>query len=295
LPPALLLLPKSALDLPYCALVLVYNLNIMDTQDSNSNFNQPRHNGRIFAGLFLLFVGAMFLLKELSFPFFPDWIFTWPMLLIAIGIYTGIRHQFRNPGWIILVIIGGFFLTDQMDMGFNFHRFIVPGIIIAVGLVMILRPRYRHDWDWKRRSEWDWRNHQNPKPEDPVSSATDPTQEHAQNYSSDDFFESTSVFGGAKKVILSKNFRGGEITCVFGGCEIDLTQADMQKPAVIDLSFVFGGGKIIVPPNWQVRLDLTPIFGGVEDKRKQPIGNNPDKMLIIKGTCLFGGLELKNY
>ena len=268
----------------------------MDTQDQNSNFNQPRHNSRIFAGLFLLFVGAMFLLKELSFPFFPDWIFTWPMLLIAIGIYTGIKHQFRNPSWIILIIVGGVFLTDQIDMGFDFHRFIVPTIIIAVGLLMIFRPRYHRDWDWRRRRDWDWRNYDSPKPQSPVSTGQqNAKQEHSQNYSSDDFFDSTSVFGGAKKVILSKNFQGGDITCVFGGCEIDLTQADMQKPAVIDLSFFFGGGKIIIPPDWQVRLDLTPVFGGVEDKRKPPMSNNPDKLLIIKGTCFFGGLEIKNY
>jgi predicted membrane protein len=268
----------------------------MNGQNQNDDFYRSRNNGRILAGLFLLLIGALFLMKEMSFPFFPYWLFTWPMILIAVGIYTGIKHEFRNPGWIILILVGGVFLADEMNFGFDLHRFIVPMIIIGAGLVMILRPRRHRDRDWKRRRDWDWRNYDYSKPEGTTSSGQDSSeQDFPKDYSNDDFFDSTSVFSGAKKVILSKNFQRGDITCVFGGCEIDLTQADMQKPAVIDLNLAFGGGKIIIPPDWQVRLDITPVFGGIEDKRKQPISNNPGKILIIKGTCFFGGLEIKNY
>jgi predicted membrane protein len=252
----------------------------MDTQDQNNNFNHPRHNSRIFAGLFLLAVGGVFLLKEMSFPFFPNWLFTWPMILIAVGIYTGIKHQFRNPGWIILIIIGGVFLADQVDMGFNFHRFIVPIIIIGAGLVMILRPKHRGDWgrdDWKQKK------------------TASNVHDYTQNYSADDFFDSTSIFGGTKKVIVSKNFKGGDITCFMGGCEADLTQADMQAPAVIDVTQIFGGTKLIVPSHWQVRTEMTAVFGSVEDKRQQPLSTDQSKLLILKGTSFFGGIEIRNY
>jgi predicted membrane protein len=257
----------------------------MDTQDQdqNNNPNQPRHNARIFAGLFLLCVGGIFLMREMSFPFFPDWLFTWPMILIAVGIYSGIKHQFRNPAWIILIIIGCVFLTDQIDMGFNFHRFIVPIIIIGAGLVMILRPKHRGDW---RRTDWkDW------KQKDMASNVHD----YSQNYSADDFFDSTSIFSGVKKVIVSKNFKGGDITCFMGGFEADLSQADMQTPAVIDLTHVFGGTKLIVPSNWQVKIDVVSLFAGVEDKRQQTFNTDPGKLLILKGTSIFGGIEIKSY
>ena len=163
-------------------------------------------------------------------------------------------------------------------------------IIIAIGFAMIVRPRRRYRYnDWKGwRDEIGGKWHSNP----PAGTGND-TQ--SQSSSSENYFDSTAIFGGTKKVILSKNFEGGDITCIFGGCEIDFTQADIQKPAVVDITFMFGGGKIIVPANWQVRTDMTPIFGSVEDKRQQPITNNPDKVLIIKGTCIFGGLEIKNY
>jgi predicted membrane protein len=255
----------------------------MSTQDQNNDFNQPRHDGRILAGLFLLLIGAVFLMKELSFPFFPHWLFSWPMILIAVGMYTGIRHQFHSIGWLIPILIGGIFLVDQVDLGYDIHRFIVPAIIISIGLVMILRPRRNRD---RQRPGWtDWRR------EKTVAGASG----NAPDYSSEDFFDSTAIFGAVKKIVISKNFKGGDITCFMGGCEIDFRQADMTQPAVLDLSLVFGGGKIIVPSNWQVRNQITPVFGGIEDKRQAPISNNPDKILILKGTCFFGGLEIKSF
>jgi len=254
----------------------------MDNQDQNNDYNQHKRDGRIIAGLFLLVVGAVFFMRAMAFPFFPDWLFTWPMILIAIGIYTGIKHQFRNPGWIILIIIGGFFLLDDMNLDFNLHRFIVPVIIISVGLIMILRPKRGRNW---QRPEWsDWQRDKivNQAKGDP-------------NYSAEDFFDATAIFGASKRVIISKDFKGGDVTCFMGGCEIDFTQADIIKPAIVDLTLVFGGGKIIVPSDWQVNNQITPVFGGVEDKRRQPFSPNPDKVLILKGTCFFGGLEIKNY
>jgi hypothetical protein len=51
--------------------------------------------------------------------------------------------------------------------------------------------------------------------------------------SSEDFVKSTTLFGGNKKSIVSKNFLGADFDTKFGGTEINLTQADMQQPVVI--------------------------------------------------------------
>jgi predicted membrane protein len=257
----------------------------MGIQDQNSDFNRSKHGGRVLAGLFLLLVGAVFLMKEMAFPFFPDWLFSWPMLLIAIGIYSGIKHEFRNPAWIILIVIGGVFLTDEMNIGFDFHRFIIPIIIIAVGFLMILRPRRRGDWRWD-----DWKQNNTAS-----TAIKDTKEEYTQNYSSDDRFSSTSIFSGVKKVIVSKNFRGGDITCIMGGFEADMSKADMESPAVIEITHIFGGSKLIVPSNWLVKIDIVSLFAGVEDKRQQSSNTDPNKLLILKGTSIFGGIEVKSY
>jgi len=53
--------------------------------------------------------------------------------------------------------------------------------------------------------------------------------------------------------------------------------------------------KIIVPAHWEVRSEVTAMFAGFEDKRQQPAITNPDKVLILDGTSIFGGIELKNF
>lgn len=269
---------------------------IMDTQNDNNDFNASRTRGRIFAGLFLLLVGGAFLMREMDFPFFPDWLFTWPMILIAVGIYSGIKHQFRNPGWLIMILVGGIFLADEVNLGFDLHRFIVPIVIIAVGLMMLLRPsRMFRNRRWNYFGGWDRNNWSNAQTPSGMNTAASSQGTHGAEFSSQDFFDSTSVFGGVKKVIVSKDFRGGDITCFMGGCEVDLTQADMTNPAVVDVTQVFGGTKLIVPSHWQVRTEMTAIFGSVEDKRQLPLSSDSGKVLVLKGTSLFGGIEIKNY
>ena len=117
--------------------------------------------------------------------------------------------------------------------------------------------------------------------------------------SGDDHLDSTVIFGGVKKNIISKNFRGGEAVTVFGGTEINLTQADVSGPIVLDLTQVFGGTKLIVPPHWKIQSqDLVCILGGVEDKR--PIMSDPSsvsdsKVLVLKGTCILGWIDIKSF
>ncbi len=116
-----------------------------------------------------------------------------------------------------------------------------------------------------------------------------------EGYSSEDFIDTTAIFGGIHKKILSKNFKGGDITTLMGGTELDLSQSDFTGTARLDVTQIMGGTKIIVPSTWEVRSDVTALFAGFEDKRQQPAIANPDKLLVLQGVSIFGGIELKNY
>jgi predicted membrane protein len=94
---------------------------------------------------------------------------------------------------------------------------------------------------------------------------------------------------------VTKTFKGGDVTSIMGGTEIDLSQADFSGTIVLDVTQIMGGTKIIVPSNWEVRSEVTAIFAGFEDKRQQPTAINPDKVLRLQGTSIFGGIELRNY
>jgi Cell wall-active antibiotics response 4TMS YvqF len=119
--------------------------------------------------------------------------------------------------------------------------------------------------------------------------------------SSEPRLNEVNVFWGGRRRVISKNFQGGEIVAIFGGFEIDLTEADFQaNQIVIEVVTIFGGGEIRVPPNWEVLVDSVGIFGGTGDRTNHPAGQTsvssaqPTKKLIIKGVSIFGGLTLKN-
>jgi len=90
---------------------------------------------------------------------------------------------------------------------------------------------------------------------------------------------------------MTKNFRGGEITAFFGGGEIDLSRGELEGVATIDLTITMGGVKLLIPRTWQVLNEVGVIFGGIDDRRVEAEPNT-NKVLILTGTCLFGGLEI---
>lgn len=225
-----------------------------------------KFNGRAFSGLIIVLVGSALLMKQLHVPL-PRWILSWQMLLIVIGLFTGIRSSFKGIGWLIPILIGVVFLVEKLAFDFPLHRYFWPVLIIGVGLYMILKPK-KKDMFW---------------------GSVD---------SNEDLLEATAVFGGVKKNIITKDFKGGEVTSIFGGAEINLTQADINGRVVLEVTTLFGGSKIIVPSHWQINSDgLTAIMGGIEDKRAILASPNIDssKILVIKGVVMFGGIEIKSF
>lgn len=113
----------------------------------------------------------------------------------------------------------------------------------------------------------------------------------------EDVIDSTSFMGGVKKNILSKNFKGGEITNVFGGAEINLSQADFEQSVTLEMTNIFGGTRLIVPANWEISSELVSVVGSIEDKRptQSNVSSDVKKVLILKGTTVFGGIDIKSY
>ena len=249
------------------------------------NTPKRRNNDtRYLNGALLITAGGLLLLYKMGLPI-PPWIFSWQMLLIAIGIITGIKSNFENRGWIILILIGGLFLIDDITPMFNLHNYIVPIILIGVGIVM-LKPKSAN-----RNFSFFQGNKDNPSAD---STSTGNYSDMAANDS--EYLDINAIFGGVKKIVLSKNFQGGEVNTFMGGAEIILSQADIQQPTILKVNNVFGGTKIIVPSNWDVKSEANTVFGGIDDKRAiSMVMPDPKKVLILKGSCLFGGIEIKNF
>lgn len=243
------------------------------TETHVSNKDGGGRKGRIFGGLLIVLVGVILLLRQSGF-YLPGWLFSWPVILIVLGLYLGLRHSFRGFVWLIPLSVGTVFLLDRFYY-YDLSIYLWPVLIIGAGLYMIFRSAGRGN---EKRRKWD----------DTVTETL-----------TDDILDSAVVFGGVKRVIVSKNFRGGEAVTVFGGTDINLMQADIQGKVVVELTQVFGGTKLLVPANWRVQTqDMVAVFGGVEDKRpliNDPAAIDPEKVLVLKGTCLFGGIDIKSY
>ena len=108
-----------------------------------------------------------------------------------------------------------------------------------------------------------------------------------------DLISGVAILGGFKRTPRTKSFRGGELTAVMGGCEIDLRSAEINGDAVIDVFVMWGGIDIKVPQNWDIIVRATAVMGAVEDNSERTQGPSPHR-LTIRGFVLMGGVDIKN-
>ena len=102
-----------------------------------------------------------------------------------------------------------------------------------------------------------------------------------------------AVFGGVDRRITSQDFRRTGCTAIFGGCKIDLRDAQMQgEEATLDTYAIFGGVEVRVPEDWEVVNRGVAILGGVSEQRRH--SGSGSKTLYVQGAALFGGVTVKN-
>lgn len=232
-------------------------------------------NKRLVLAGFLIIIGIFLILRNFHlFPHIP-WLFTWPMILVLIGTYILLSRQALVPA-LIFIGIGLYFLVPDVfgiyvDQFWNFW----PLILIAIGMAILLRhraPRYDAHHPGHRK--------------------------HFREEFSMDYLDQVSIFSGGEKIITSKSFKGGKITNIFGGSEINMLNAGLSDgPNYIDVFTLFGGTTFIIPPTWNVKVDMVSIFGGFSDKRdyQSPDSEKDEPVLYIKGVTFFGGGEIKSH
>lgn len=246
------------------------NNNYSDEKRFYKRDHRHLQNNRAIIGVVLVLVGAFLIMRNTGiFPGFIDHIiFSWPMLLVTIGLVITLGSSDRKSSGIIVMAVGAFFLIPHIFREtFDFNLF-WPAVFIIIGVIFIFS---------KRKG---WRG---------VSTS---------GQMGDDYIDIINIFSGGERQIVSENFTGGKITSIFGGSEIDLTQAKLA-PGVseMEIACVFGGTTIIVPNDWNVKIEVVPVLGGFGDERKLNLGRPIDtsRQLIIKGAVVFGGGEVKSY
>ncbi len=242
----------------------------------NDYYNRKTMRKLIFG---VMVIAAGVLLLGFNLGFLPDQfrhiVFSWQMLLIAIGVVNIVSKDNWFSG-VVLILVGGFFILPKLFfIPDGAEKVFWPFLLIMAGSLMIIRRTFfpsHHNWKDQLKKN-------------------DSTLDAG-------FIEETNIFGGSKKVISAQEFRGGKITNIFGGAEINLTQTVLAEGKnTLEVTCIFGGLSIIVPPDWVVHSEVVAIMGGFSDKRLHLTRQTGDstRELFIKGTAIFGGGEVKGY
>ncbi len=242
--------------------------------------NSPAHS--VVLGAIVIAIGVVFLLDNLGIVRISDVWQYWPVILIAAGVFRIVasRSHTAMAMGAILTCIGTLFLLDNLDLLRLDWNVFWPVILIAWGAVMLLRPR-----------RWHAPAAATPEvgPDGVPVAAPEATGPSTLNL--------LTFFGGSKRQVNSQDFRGGDVTAVFGGYELDLRMAAIAvDQAVIEATGIFGGIQIIVPRTWTVEARGVGIFGGFVDDTQppRPEESGRPQRLVVTGAGIFGGVHIAN-
>ena len=220
-------------------------------------------SSRLVAGTIAIVLGVLFTLDNLGVIEVGNYFRFWPLALVAFGLallLESSRSAGRFAGGVFL-LAGALLLLENIGIiRFRIWDF-WPVVLILLGISII------------------WRGY-----EGSLHGGADPNST----------ISALAVLGGIERTCNSRDFRGGELTAIMGGCEVDLRQADMPLgEAVIHTFAMWGGIEIRVPEDWTVSVRAFPVLGGFEEKTHAP-SEGPKKVLVIKGFAIMGGVEIRN-
>ncbi|WP_255193313.1 LiaF transmembrane domain-containing protein [Natronobeatus ordinarius] len=215
---------------------------------------------QLLLGAIVILVGVLLLLQTTGlFPTRSLLLYV-PSLFVLVGVWALVQSRFRNlVGPVVLIGVAGAWQLVALEYA-TVDQVVVfwPVLVIAFGLSIVLG-QYR-----------------------------------SRVRATDDAYTSTfAAFGSVEKRNTSQSFAGGDLTAIFGGTELDLRDVELEeRPAQVNAVALFGGVDVIVPREWNVRMDVLPILGGASDDRPRREGQHEEVDLVVTGFAAFGGVSV---
>ena len=222
-----------------------------------------RFGSRQIVGLVVITLGVIFLLNNLGYLEAERLLRFWPVVLIGVGIAQLLRRTLRDAilatFWIGL---GGWFLLDELGwVTVSPWQYVLPLAVIFLGLSLTLGAL------WRRSVA-----------ADSASSVS-----------------ITAILSGLERRVAAADFRHADITAIMGGGTLDLRDSEITgDEAVVEIFAMWGGAEILVPDSWKVDLEILPLLGGFEDTTRADPAAEKNPRLVVKGTVIMGGGEIKN-
>lgn len=216
-------------------------------------------------GIVLIGVGTIFGLNALNITNINIFFNGWWTLFIIVPCFISLFKDQNKTGSIIGIAIGVGLLLGCQDL-INFDliwKLMIPFILIIIGVSIIFK--------------------------DVINNKV---KKEITKLNKNDLQEYYATFGSQDINFANDNFKGCSLNAIFGGIKCDLTEAIIKNDVVVNATTVFGGITLFVPDDVKVKINSTPIFGGVSDERK--VKNiEKGKTIYINATSIFGGVEIK--
>lgn len=229
-----------------------------------SSSHGPRFTPQLLVGLLVIGIGVLFTLENLGMVDAGHYMRFWPAGLIAVGglklwqARGGIGNAF---GGLLLTLVGVWLLLEQTAVVRISFWELWPLLLVLFGGYLV------------------WHGVAAPR-----------THSEADTNST---VSALAMLGAVARGNNSRGFRGGDLTAVMGGCELDLRQAAIDGEAVLDVFALWGGIEIRVPDDWTVVSRVVPFMGGFDDKTRPPHGATTHR-LVLRGFIMMAGVEVKN-
>ena len=264
----------------------------MDTKiEKNTEIKKTRrpvyYTGIAFGVLLILFGGLLISAKLGSGYDFNKIVLSWQMLLIVIGILCLRRHPFSG---LCLVIVGGFFIVPVLAevfpdtfyfAGENFISDYWGLLLIGAGILIVI---YWIFSPKRKINSWDYEKH-----------AHFHCSKNGKKYELNNEFSKAHVFSAGEYIVLESEFKGGSVKVVFGATEIDLRKTKLPPgDTYLEISAVFSGVVLFIPDEWKVESQMECVASGISDKRRFFESADASRRLILVGSCVFSGCEIKN-
>lgn len=222
--------------------------------------------GRMIFGIVMTTLGVLWTLDNLGVLDASKVTHWWPAALVLFGLMklTGIGADKSLVPGIIFTAGGSLLLLARLNLIDFSVSDAFPLALVAIGIGIVYR------------------------------SLRGP--EAAGNGDDDSFVRSFALMGGVTRRNRSEAFRGGDLSAMMGGVELDLREAQLADGrAVVEVFVMWGGIEIVVPPDWRVESEVTPIMAGFEDNTRLMPGGEVAGTLVVRGFGVMGGIEVKNH
>jgi predicted membrane protein len=230
---------------------------------------RERNSHRVVFGALVILVGTLALLDNMRVFNAREVIHFWPMVFVVFGVMK--LFQARDPGAFIFggaLIAAGVALTLQ-NLGLLVIRWRDwwPVLLIGGGVLIIVSGAFGR------------------KPGRGIA----PVEFQSTSESA---IDAGALLSGIKMSNATADFRGGKVSAILGGVEIDLRNASINGTATLSVFAMMGGIEIKVPNDWAVVSNCVPILGGVDDKSVPPV--SAAKKLVLTGYVVMGAIEVRN-